>query len=73
MDGTTPSSYAWLPTVTDTNWKIAKIADYDTDYDPDILWRHATTGQNVIWVINGTSLDSYDWLDTVSDTNWEIK
>ena len=50
-----------------------EVADFDTDGDSDILWRHATTGKNVIWVMNGTSVDSYAWLDTVADTNWGIK
>jgi len=60
-------------TVPDTGWEIVAIADFDNDDDSDLLWRHATSGQNVIWVMDGTSLDSYAWLDTVADTNWEIK
>jgi hypothetical protein len=67
------SSYAWLPTVGDTNWKIIDVADFDKDGDPDMLWRHASTGKNVIWVMEGRALSSYAWLDTVADTNWEIQ
>lgn len=46
--------------------------DFNGDGKRDILWRHNTTGQDVIWLMDGTSLDSYAWLDTVVDTNWKI-
>jgi len=72
MEGTSLDSYAWLPSVGDTEWDIIEVADFNQDNDPDILWRHATTGQNVIWVMDGTSVESYAWLDTVADTNWRI-
>ena len=72
MDGTAFNSLAWQGTVSDTSWEIVDVADFDQDNDPDILWHHATSGQNVIWVMDGTVVESYAWLETVADTNWRI-
>jgi len=75
MEGTSlkvVDPYVWLPTVTDTDWEIIDVADFDLDYVPDVLWRHATTGQNVIWAMDGTVVESYAWLETVADTTWRI-
>ena len=46
--------------------------DFNGDDLVDLLWRHSTNGQNVIWLMDGTSLDSLAWQDTVADTDWEI-
>jgi hypothetical protein len=73
MAGTSLSSYAWLDTGADTNWEIVDTADFGMDNDSDILWRHSSTGQDVIWIMDGISLDSYVWLDTVVDTDGEIQ
>ncbi len=76
MNGT---SLAVLATVTpgivsDTNWKIVGVADFNNDGHPDILWQHQTTGSLSAWLMNGTSLAVLATVTPgiVSDTNWKM-
>ncbi|MGZ6274481.1 MAG: FG-GAP-like repeat-containing protein [Syntrophales bacterium] len=76
MNGTTQtgSSYLTPSTVSDTNWKIVGVGDFNGTGNPDIVWQHQTTGQIGVWFMNGTSQtgSSYFTPGTVSDTNWKI-
>ena len=61
--------------VSDTNWKIVGVADFNRDGHPDILWQHQATGGLSAWLMNGTSLAHTLAVVTpnvVSDTNWKI-
>jgi len=63
-----------ITAVSDLNWKIAGTGDFDQDGRSDILWRHATTGQNAIWFMNGTTVKAGSALiATVGDLNWKIQ
>jgi hypothetical protein len=62
----------YLPTVVDVNWQIVGTGDFDNDGKIDILWRHATSGQNVVWFMNGIVPTGYSYLPTVSDLSWKI-
>ena len=45
MNGTASiGDYGFLPTVADTNWRIAGTGDFNGDGDTDILWRYYGTG-----------------------------
>src|SRR5437879_10194972 len=47
MDGITiKPTEGYLRTVTDLDWQIAAVGDYDGDGKADVLWRHATSGDN---------------------------
>jgi hypothetical protein len=70
MDGANFLSAAQLPPVTDLNWKLVGMADFDNDGQSDILWSH-NFGANVVWHMNGSNLQYASYLLTVSDTNWE--
>ena len=72
MNGAKYKSAAWAGFVPDTNWQITGAADFNNDYQTDILWRNAGTGQNVIWFMNGNQLKSQLAIDNVPDTNWKI-
>lgn len=65
---TTPDAF------TDLNWKMAGVGDYDQDGWPDILWRHALSGRNVVWHLRGTVRVSggYTTPDQLADPNWQI-
>ena len=39
-----------------TGWVPERVADFDADGRSDILWRHATTGDTAIWLMNGLTL-----------------
>ena len=48
-------------------------ADVNGDSHPDLIWRNATTGENVVWFLNGTTLLSQASLPTVADTSWVLR
>jgi hypothetical protein len=75
MDGVTLNGPGWLPTVTDTNWKIEGAGDFNADGKMDILWRNygAGLGYNVVWYMDGVTLTGSEWLPTVADTNWRME
>jgi len=74
MNGTTVAAgTALITAVADLNWKVADVGDYNKDGKSDILWRHATTGQNAIWFMNGTTvLPGSAYIPSVTDLNWKI-
>jgi YD repeat-containing protein len=72
MNGVTYLSSAWLPQVTDTNWKIGGAEDFNSDGQTDILWQHATTGAVAVWFMDGTTWSSTVSLPGVTDLNWKI-
>jgi len=74
MNGTTVAAgTALITAVSDLNWKVADVGDYNQDGKSDILWRHATTGQNAIWFMNGTTvLPGSAYIPSVTDLNWKI-
>jgi C1A family cysteine protease len=76
MNGTTQTQGLWLTpsTVADTNWKIAGVADFNGDGDPDLLWQNQVTGQLTVWLMNGTTQTGGLWLtpSAVSATSWKI-
>jgi subtilisin-like proprotein convertase family protein len=65
---TNPSALA------DPKWEVAGTGDLNGDAKPDIVWRHADSGQNVAWFMDGHTLVSGTFLDPESfpDTNWKM-
>ena len=46
--------------------------DFNNDEKTDLLWRHKTTGDNAVWLMNGVTYMSTVFVLNVSDTNWKI-
>jgi hypothetical protein len=44
--------------VTDLNWQIQAIDDFNRDGRPDLIWRHAVSGSKYVWLMNGTTVTS---------------
>jgi hypothetical protein len=44
--------------VTDVNWTIGAVGDFNSDGKPDLFWRNQSTGDNQIWLMNGATLAS---------------
>jgi hypothetical protein len=73
MKGVTHASNATVSAVTDLNWKIGGIGDFNRDGWPDILWRRfAGGGENVIWYMNGATHSSSGTVSAVTDFKWQI-
>jgi 6-phosphogluconolactonase len=65
---TTPSA------LSDTNWKLVGVSDFNEDNRPDLVWHHALSGQVVLWFMNGSVLTAGTFTTPSSfpDTNWRI-
>ncbi|MBF0458817.1 MAG: DUF3494 domain-containing protein [Nitrospirae bacterium] len=61
-----------LPIVTDLNWELVGVGDFGSGVETDIIWRHKTYGDNVVWHLNAGVVTSEQWLPSVTDTNWSI-
>ena len=59
--------------MSDLGWQIESLADLDGDGKADILWRHGTTGQLFLWLMDGINIIGYQSPGTVSDLNWQIQ
>jgi hypothetical protein len=46
--------------------------DGNGDGRADILWRHATSGEDYLWMMNGTTLAGAGSIGGVPDTSWKI-
>src|SRR6266850_2802579 len=64
-------SEGYLRTLTDQNWQVAAVGNFDGNIAPataDILWRNLSTGENYLYPMNGTAvLPSEGYLRTVAD------
>jgi len=71
-NGTSIKSAAGMPSC-GTSWEVGKIADFDADGTPDILWRNPATGSNALWYMqsNGTAIKSAAGMPSCG-TSWDI-
>lgn len=76
MDGLAQRSGLYtLPDGTDDpNWLVAGTGDFDTDGQPDILWRHRLSGKTVVWLMQGVErrLGTYTIPDGVASQFWSL-
>jgi hypothetical protein len=73
MRATSIIGEGYLRTVTDLNWQIAAVGDYDGDGKADILWRNASTGENYLYPMDGIAIKpSEGYLRTVPPGEWTI-
>ena len=61
-----------IPELSDPNWRIGGVGDFNQDGDPDLLYRNKATGANTFALMNGTNLLQVVAAQSVSDLNWEI-
>ena len=75
MNGTTIlGTEGYLRTVADTAWQVKGTGDYDGDGKADVLWRHATSGENYLYPMDGTAIKASEgYLRTVPQPNWQIQ
>ncbi|MGP1387511.1 MAG: beta strand repeat-containing protein, partial [Thainema sp.] len=74
MNGATRTGFVSIDPVTDTNWEIAGVGNFDGDGRlDDVVWRNYATGQNVVWFINADGTKSTQALPILADTTWRIE
>ncbi|OPY64696.1 MAG: Subtilisin E precursor [Syntrophorhabdus sp. PtaU1.Bin050] len=72
MDRVTRTRTAYLPTLTDQNWKMVGTADFNNDGKLDILWRNTSDGRNTVWYMNRVTRTGAASLPTLADQSWKI-
>ncbi len=55
-----------------TAWKIIAAADFNADGKSDLLWRHDTTGQVYMMLMNGGTIASSGFVYTEPNPAWKI-
>jgi subtilisin-like proprotein convertase family protein len=63
------------PTVlADVRWKMVGTHDFNGDRRQDILWRHTTSGENVMWFMDKNTLISGAFTNppALADTAWQM-
>src|SRR5262249_40681337 len=56
--------------LTDLNWYVAGTGDLNADGTKDILWRHATNGSNVFWIMSGGGISTKVYPPTQYTLDW---
>src|SRR5262249_359779 len=74
MDGTAiKPTEGFIRTVSDSNWRVAGVGDFDGDGKADIMWRNQQSGENYLYPMNGVAvLATEGYLRSVSDLAWQI-
>ncbi len=77
MNGITRAGVALLPKLTDLDWNVEDVADFNGDGKPDILWRNlgqsANRGKNVTWFMDGVTRTGVGTLPTSTGLDWKIE
>ncbi len=61
--------------LTDMNWVVKGVGDFNNDGKDDILWHHIGLGVNWIYIMNGISIDPVNsgLVNIVTDKAWDVK
>jgi subtilisin-like proprotein convertase family protein len=76
MEGTTlfTGEFTHPPVLTDVRWKMVGTHDFNGDGRTDILWRHTTSGENVMWFMDKNTLlgGTFTNPSALADVNWQM-
>jgi hypothetical protein len=69
-----PASAVVLSTRTDLDWKLVGCADFNQDGSGDLVWRHATHGDDSLWLSDGLFTHAFtdNPITQQTDLGWEI-
>ena len=54
------------------NYVMVGSGDFNGDNEMDILWRHDSTGKNLVWTMNGVAKTGSTNLPQLANLNWEL-
>ena len=59
--------------MTDSNWRVRAVEEFNADGRSDLLWQHSTTGELTAWLMFQTGRLHVVAISPggVADTNWE--
>ncbi len=69
MNGTRITDSGYVSQVSDMNWFINEVGDFNGDGKSDNLWRNSTTGEKYMLWMDGTSIADTGYVNQVSDIN----
>lgn len=80
MDGVTRRAAVPMGSVSDLAWKTlgqgpfaaGRTRDFDGDGHDDLFWRHASNGQNALWLLRDGAFASMVGLETIGNANWKV-
>jgi hypothetical protein len=72
VQGGSPSTTG-VYTLTSALSPASSGSDFDADRKADLLWRHAVTGDNAIWLMDWTDVKTGSFITPVPDTGWEVR
>jgi hypothetical protein len=72
MDGSNYTGYTRMQSLTDTNWAVARVGDYDGDGQPDVWWRNRATGDTKLWVMHGVTVAGESNGPAEPNLDWQI-
>jgi len=61
-----------IDTVPDLNWRVVGRGDFNGDGKTDILWRHAASGSNSIWLMDGASRIGGGPITARTSAAWQV-
>ncbi len=71
MDGPNIVGIENYLTVTDPNWQMVGVSDFNGDGQTDYLWRNASSNTTAIWEMQGSAIAQGYILQNV-DSSWEV-
>jgi hypothetical protein len=76
MNGTNIVNFVFLGSI-DPAWRVAAVADYTGDGQPDLMWENMSatdpnSGARVIWELNGTTPTGNTFFVASVDVSWDI-
>jgi hypothetical protein len=76
MNGVNRIAFAALDPngVSDTNWKVRAVGDYNGDGKPDIVWQYTPTGDILVWFMNGVIRTGFSFTNPMNagDPGWKV-
>ncbi|WBX94199.1 FG-GAP-like repeat-containing protein [Pseudoxanthomonas mexicana] len=73
MQGTSVAAGSGLITrVSEQQWQIVAVRDFNADGRDDIYWRNSMSGQNALWLMNGLQVGTLSYVYNEPAAAWKI-